>query len=531
MGMEHFFRRSARHSTEPSRRPPGARRVLTLLAAVLLLAAGLAPAAGAAPSGWDHVDEDGTEVRPITFPVQGDTYYVDTWLYPRGSRRHLGVDMMADKLTPIVAVRTGCVTYLDYGGPGGGNMLTLTDTEGWEYRYIHMNNDTPGTDDGANPYEWAFANGLQEGDCVTEGQLISYVGDSGNAENSGSHLHFEIRRPDGIWINPTPSVDAARANPRTPADTAPDPTGSDPASDTPGQDSPKLCRARTAPEGEPSPASARGYWLLDSTGRVHAYDAPELGDLTTIGVDTAPASFTATASGEGYWIVDVDGVVHAFGDAVSRGDMSGTELNGEIRRLVPTPDDRGYWLVGADGGVFAFGAPFLGSMGYRRLNAPVISITSTTDGEGYWLVGADGGVFTFGTARFRGSTGNMKLDAPIIDLAVDPSGEGYWLYAGDGGVFAYGVPFYGSAPGLGRCDLAPSVAMRVTDTGRGYWVVTSEGEVLEFGDAADHGDLPDLAPGVTVVDMAIRHGSTAADPADPAGPTGADPADTTGSGG
>ena len=515
MGMEHPFRRSTRLSIEPHRsRPLSARRALIVAVAVILVAAGLAPAAGAAPSGWDNVDETGTDVRPMTFPIQGDTYYVDTWLYPRGSRRHLGVDMMAEKLTPIVAVRSGCITYLDYGGPGGGNMLTLTDDEGWEYRYIHMNNDTPGTDDGANPYEWAFANGLQEGDCVTEGQLISFVGDSGNAEYSGSHLHFEVRRPDGIWINPTPSVDAARANPRTVPDTAgPDTSGPDTTrpAENPATDDPALCRARTAPEGTPSASSARGYWLLDSSGRVHAYDAPELGDLTTIGVDTAPASFTATASGEGYWIVDVDGVVHPFGDAVARGDMSGTELNGAIRRLVPTPDDNGYWLVGADGGVFAFGAPFLGSMGYRKLNAPVISITSTTDGDGYWLVGADGGVFTFGTARFRGSTGDMKLDAPIIDLAVDPAGEGYWLYAEDGGVFAYGVPFYGSAPGLGRCDLAESVAMRVTDTGQGYWVVTSEGEVLEFGDAADHGDRPELAEGVTVVDMAVRHGSPSAD--------------------
>ncbi len=507
MGMEHLFRCSTRPSIEPHPRRSLSARWLILLAAVSLATVTLAPAAGAAPSGWDNVDETGTEVRPMTFPVQGDTYYVDTWLYPRGSRRHLGVDMMADKLTPIVAVRSGCVTYLDWGGPGGGNMLTLTDAEGWEYRYIHMNNDTPGTDDGANPYEWAFANGLKEGDCVTEGQLISYVGDSGNAENSGSHLHFEVRRPDGIWINPTPSVDAARVNPRTQPDTTPPADG--PAADTPTVDDPALCRARTAPEGQPSAASARGYWLLDSTGRVHAYDAPELGDLTTIGVDTAPASFTATASGEGYWIVDVEGVVHPFGDAVSRGDMSDTELNGEIRRLVPTPDDSGYWLVGADGGVFAFGAPFYGSMGYRKLNAPVISITSTTDGDGYWLVGADGGVFTFGTARFKGSTGDMKLDAPIIDLAVAPSGEGYWLYARDGGVFAFGVPFYGSAPGLGRCDLAESVAMRVTDTGQGYWVVTADGEVLEFGDAADHGDLPDLAEGVTIVDMAVRHGAAA----------------------
>src|SRR5262249_51428540 len=71
--------------------------------------------------------------------------------------------------------------------------------------YIHINNDTPGTDDGLGSEEYAFAPGLQTGDHVTAGQHIAYVGDSGNAENVGPHCHFELYGPDG-WINPTPSL-------------------------------------------------------------------------------------------------------------------------------------------------------------------------------------------------------------------------------------------------------------------------------------------------------------------------------------
>ena len=140
-----------------------------------------------------------------------------------------------------------------------------------------------------------------------------------------------------------------------------------------------------------------------------------------------------------------------------------------------------------------------------NLVAPVISMTSTAVGDGYWLVARDGGVFTFGEADFRGSTGAMTLDAEVIDMAVSPDGRGYWLYAADGGVFSFGVDFYGSAPGLGRCDIAPAVALRVSNTGGGYWIATENGEVLEFGDAAHHGDRPELGDNVTVVDMAVHH--------------------------
>ncbi|MEY2433600.1 MAG: hypothetical protein QOC92_3325, partial [Acidimicrobiaceae bacterium] len=95
----------------------------------------------------------------------------------------------------------------------GGNMLVVRDSEGWEYWYIHINNDNPGTDDGLNPPEWMFAPGITRGSKVVAGQFIAFMGDSGNAESTAPHLHFEIHMPDGTPINPYDSLLAADHSP------------------------------------------------------------------------------------------------------------------------------------------------------------------------------------------------------------------------------------------------------------------------------------------------------------------------------
>ncbi len=155
-----------------------------------------------------------TIVHEITLPVDGayldDVYWSDTWGAPRsGGRSHEGVDMMGPKGTPLVAAADGVITWFRHD-VASGNYFELTGDDGWVYHYSHMNNDTPGTDDGTNPFEFAYAPGMGRGVRVTAGQLVGYMGDSGNAEYAGSHLHFEIETPDGQAINPTPSVDAAK---------------------------------------------------------------------------------------------------------------------------------------------------------------------------------------------------------------------------------------------------------------------------------------------------------------------------------
>ena len=155
-------------------------------------------------------------VRPMMYPIvpAGKTTVnrLRNYGQNRGSHVHAGEDMMAAKLSLLLAVTDATVVRKVYGS--GGNYLYLRDAAGYLYGYLHINHDSPGTDDGKNPASWAFAPGIVEGATVKRGQQIAWVGDSGNAEGTGSHLHFEIRKPNVKWywaqaIDPEPSLDAA----------------------------------------------------------------------------------------------------------------------------------------------------------------------------------------------------------------------------------------------------------------------------------------------------------------------------------
>jgi murein DD-endopeptidase MepM/ murein hydrolase activator NlpD len=151
----------------------------------------------------------GWPVRNIVFPVVGPSIYSDTWGAYRGTiatHFHIGVDIIGVRLQPLVAATNGTITHFVNDHPTAGWGVVVTDSEGWEYRYYHMNNDKPGTDDGSNPTGWRFAPGLALGDYVKAGQLLGYMGDSGDSETSVPHVHFEIHRPDGSAVNPYPSV-------------------------------------------------------------------------------------------------------------------------------------------------------------------------------------------------------------------------------------------------------------------------------------------------------------------------------------
>jgi putative cell wall-binding protein len=115
---------------------------------------------------------------------------------------------MAAKMVPVVAAQSGTVGWMHDERGGNCCAMALRHDDGWESWYIHLNNDTPGTDDGLG---WGFAPGIEHGVHVTKGQLIGYVGDSGNAEWTGSHLHFELHDPSGAPVNPYPHLVAAEA--------------------------------------------------------------------------------------------------------------------------------------------------------------------------------------------------------------------------------------------------------------------------------------------------------------------------------
>jgi murein DD-endopeptidase MepM/ murein hydrolase activator NlpD len=122
-------------------------------------------------------------------PVGGKVNFSDTWGAPRsGGRSHMGVDMMAAMGTPVVAVENGTVT--DRSNNLGGNAYGLVGVSGTYYYGAHLS---------------AFGKLGQ----VKAGEVIGYVGDTGDAKGGPTHLHWEVH-PGGLGspaVNPTPTAD------------------------------------------------------------------------------------------------------------------------------------------------------------------------------------------------------------------------------------------------------------------------------------------------------------------------------------
>ena len=150
-------------------------------------------------------------VRDIVFPIVGRAGYYDGFGACRDgcAREHHGIDIgtYGWKGLPVVASHDGTVVRTTYDQRLAGCAVTLVGDDGWESRYVHLNTDFPGTD--TNGYS-CLAPGIEVGSELVAGQIIGWVGDSGNAENTIPHIHFEIRTPDGIPVNSYESLKAAR---------------------------------------------------------------------------------------------------------------------------------------------------------------------------------------------------------------------------------------------------------------------------------------------------------------------------------
>lgn len=151
-----------------------------------------------------------TVFRTIVFPVIGAVSYYDDFGVPRsGGRTHEGNDLMGKKMLPLVSAVDGTITNVNYPETEWGYSVTIRDSDGYSYHYLHMNDDTPGTDDGKGDGMNAYAPDIKEGNKVVKGQLIGFMGDSGNAETTTAHLHFEIRAPGREPFSPYESLKVA----------------------------------------------------------------------------------------------------------------------------------------------------------------------------------------------------------------------------------------------------------------------------------------------------------------------------------
>lgn len=129
------------------------------------------------------------------FPVAGRATYSDDWGAPRYAptfHLHEGVDIFAERGTPVIGATEGVVNKLLRQSSSGGTSVWLTAADGTYFFYGHLDR---------------FAPRLIEGMSVSEGEVIGFVGASGNAEGGAPHLHFEIHPKGGAAVPPIPYLD------------------------------------------------------------------------------------------------------------------------------------------------------------------------------------------------------------------------------------------------------------------------------------------------------------------------------------
>jgi hypothetical protein len=146
----------------------------------------------------------------ILFPIVGDVSYTDDFGDARPNGSHDGNDLVADRKAHVVAVEAGTVGLWTTSARAGC-MLYLHGESGATYLYVHLNNDSTRKDDNRGKCVGgvAYAPGLKEGQHVRAGELIGFVGDSGDAEGGHPHLHFELHPGGGEAVSPFASLQEA----------------------------------------------------------------------------------------------------------------------------------------------------------------------------------------------------------------------------------------------------------------------------------------------------------------------------------
>jgi murein DD-endopeptidase MepM/ murein hydrolase activator NlpD len=138
-----------------------------------------------------------SRIGKLSMPVQGvqPERLRDSYEEGRSEGRvHQAIDIHAPKGTPVVAVADGVLLKLHKGSRGGNSIYHLDQDGRTRYYYAHLE---------------GYAEGLREGQRVKQGEVIGYVGDTGNAAPGDFHLHFSVvllrdakRWWEGVSLNP-----------------------------------------------------------------------------------------------------------------------------------------------------------------------------------------------------------------------------------------------------------------------------------------------------------------------------------------
>jgi len=146
----------------------------------------------------DTTDLELLSRRHLLLPVKGveAKALIDNFDEGRGKRKHEAIDILAPRGTPVLAVGDGRVAKLFTSAAGGITVYQFDPEQRFIYYYAHLDR---------------YADGLKEGADLKRGDLVGYVGTTGNAPRNTPHLHFTIFRagPDRKWwkgsaINPYP---------------------------------------------------------------------------------------------------------------------------------------------------------------------------------------------------------------------------------------------------------------------------------------------------------------------------------------
>jgi murein DD-endopeptidase MepM/ murein hydrolase activator NlpD len=133
-------------------------------------------------------------LRVLTLPVQGvmPAQLSDTYTQARAAGApHEAIDIMSARGTPVLAVEDGKVAKLFLSKPGGITIYQFDPASQYAYYYAHLDR---------------YAEGLTEGASLRKGQVIGYVGSTGNASPDAPHLHFAIFKlgPERQWWRGAP---------------------------------------------------------------------------------------------------------------------------------------------------------------------------------------------------------------------------------------------------------------------------------------------------------------------------------------